>query len=258
MVVSRPLVDGIGLGAGVEEDEGAGAVSGFDHARREAGLADQGGLLVAGDAADGDGGAEQRRVGGAEVAGAVADFREHGGGDAEEAEHLRVPFRGGEVAEEGAGGVCGVGGEDAAGGEAPEEVGVDGAEGEFAGFGAAAGAGDSVEDPGDLGGGEIRVQAEAGAAGDFGVVAVAGELVAEIGGAAVLPDDGVVDRVAGGAVPDEGGFALVGDADGGDAGVGLGQGGAGGGEGGGPEVCRVVLDPAGVGVVLGEFFLGLG
>ena len=35
-------------------------------------------------------------------------------------------------------------------------------------------------------------------------------------GAAVLPDDGVVDRLAGGAVPDTRGLALIGDADAGD------------------------------------------
>ena len=39
---------------------------------------------------------------------------------------------------------------------------------------------------------------------------------AEVGGAAVLPDDGVVDRAAGVAVPDHDGLALVGDADAGD------------------------------------------
>ena len=33
------------------------------------------------------------------------------------------------------------------------------------------------------------------------------------GGAAVLPDDGVVDRLAGFAIPDDGGLALIGDAD---------------------------------------------
>ena len=42
------------------------------------------------------------------------------------------------------------------------------------------------------------------------------ELVAKGGGAAVLPDNCVVDRLAGGAIPDDCGFALVGDADGGD------------------------------------------
>ena len=39
---------------------------------------------------------------------------------------------------------------------------------------------------------------------------------ADVGGAAVLPDDGVVDRLAGLAIPDDGGLALVGDADRGD------------------------------------------
>ena len=40
--------------------------------------------------------------------------------------------------------------------------------------------------------------------------------IAEIRGAAVLPDDGVVDRLAGGAVPEHRGLALIGDADAGD------------------------------------------
>ena len=37
-----------------------------------------------------------------------------------------------------------------------------------------------------------------------------------VGDAGVLPDDGVADGLAGVAVPDHGGFALVGDADGGE------------------------------------------
>ena len=40
------------------------------------------------------------------------------------------------------------------------------------------------------------------------------ELIAELRRAPVLPDDGVVDRTAGAALPDDGGLALVGDADG--------------------------------------------
>ena len=39
---------------------------------------------------------------------------------------------------------------------------------------------------------------------------------ADVGGAAVLPDDGAVHGLAGGAVPHHGGLALVGDADRGD------------------------------------------
>ena len=68
----------------------------------------------------------------------------------------------------------------------------------------------------DLGAGEVGVDHEAGAFADEGFVAVALQAIAEIRGAAVLPDDRVVDRLAGLAVPDDGGLALVGDADGGD------------------------------------------
>ena len=51
-----------------------------------------------------------------------------------------------------------------------------------------------------------------------GLVPGLAQRVADGGGAAVLPDDGVVDRPAGGAVPQHGGLALVGDADGGNVG----------------------------------------
>ena len=42
------------------------------------------------------------------------------------------------------------------------------------------------------------------------------QLGADVGGAAVLPDDGAVHGLPGGAVPHHGGLALVGDADRGD------------------------------------------
>ncbi len=73
--------------------------------------------------------------------------------------------------------------------------------------------------------------------------------------APALPDDGVVHRTAVGAFPEQGGLALVGDADGGDPA----RGGAGrleqlphGAAHRVPDLLGVVLDPAGTGVVLGE------
>ena len=76
-----------------------------------------------------------------------------------------------------------------------------------------AAAGDVVEDPGDLGAGEIRIEDQAGLGRDLAFMAGALQRLAAVGGAAVLPDDGVVDRLAGGAVPHHGRLALVGDAD---------------------------------------------
>ena len=80
--------------AGVGQDEGAGAVGRLGVAGREAGLADRRRLLVAGDAADRDGAAEMVGEGGAELAGAVADFRERRARHAEQIEQAFVPAAG--------------------------------------------------------------------------------------------------------------------------------------------------------------------
>jgi hypothetical protein len=81
------------------------------------------------------------------------------------------------------------------------------------------------------------------------------QLVAATGGATVLPDDGVVDRLAAAAVPHDHGLALVGDPDTGH----VGRGGAGHvqrltarRERGVPDLGRVVLNPPGTWEVLGE------
>ena len=70
---------------------------------------------------------------------------------------------------------------------------------------------------------------------------------ADVGGAAVLPDDGAVHRLTGGAVPHHRGLALVGDADRGDVLCGearLLQRLAADRDGRGPDVLGLVLDPA--------------
>ena len=103
-----------------------------------------------------------------------------------------------------------------AAGQLPDQPGVDVAEQQFAGAGALARAGHVVENPADLAGGEVGVDDEPGLARDGRRPrGAAGQLGAVIGRAAALPDDGGRDRLAGRAVPDDGGLALVGDADGG-------------------------------------------
>ena len=61
--------------------------------------------------------------------------------------------------------------------------------------------------------GEVRVEAQAGQLGDARLVAVGAQLVADAGGAPVLPDDRAARGAEGLAVPQHGGLALVGDAD---------------------------------------------
>ena len=182
-------------------------------------------------------------------------------GDVEESADVLVPPALGDVVDQGARGVGGVGGVDAASGQVPDQPGVDGAEGELAGFGPRPRALDVVEEPLHLGPREVGVEKKAGAGGDHRFVPGGLQGGAGVGGAAVLPDDGGVDRLAGLAVPDQRRLALVGDADGGDVGgldAGLLDRGAGGAGDGGPEVGGVVFDPAGAGVVLGKLFLGGG
>ena len=117
---------------------------------------------------------------------------------------------------------------------------------------------DMVEDPADLGGREVGVNHQPGAAPDLLGAAKLPQLGTERLAAPVLPDDRVVDGLAGAAVPDHGGLALVGDADGLDVArgqPGLGDGLAGGGELRLPDFFRVVFYPAGLGVDLAELAL---
>src|SRR5690606_17347665 len=91
-----------------------------------------------------------------------------------------------------------------------------------------------------------------------GLETVGAQPVAHVGGAAVLPDDGAMDRAAGLAVPDDGGFALVGDADAREP-ARIDAGGEqrmlDGGDGRAPEILGLVLDPARIREVLVELLL---
>ncbi|MNS91052.1 hypothetical protein D3C72_1251260 [compost metagenome] len=164
-----------------------------------------------------------------------------------------------DVEEHGARGVGVVGDVHLAAGKFPDQPAVDGAEQQLTVARALAAAFDVVEDPLELGAGEVRVGDQAGGVADVLLVAIALELLADLGAASALPDDGVVDRAAGVLVPDHGGFALVGDADGCylvvvQAGLcqGLDHHGALGRE----DFHRIVFDPAGLRVMLCELPLG--
>ena len=113
-----------------------------------------------------------------------------------------------------------------------------------------------LQDPGELRPGEVGGQGQPGrlAIPVGSVRRPGGQPVADPLGSGVLPDDRRVDRLAGGTVPDDCGLALVGDADGDDIGrfgVGPGQRRPDDLAGVGPDLVRVVLDPAGPGKVLG-------
>ncbi len=255
----RPGRRGHGLVAGVQQQEAARAVGDLDHAAARAGLPEERRLLVAGHAGDGHGGAEQRRVRLADDAAAVHDVGQQRARDAEERQELVVPGAGADVVEQRPRRVARVGHVAAAAAEPPGHPAVHGAERQLAGLRALAHAGDVVQQPADLGAREVRVEEEAGLAPDQRLGAGDAQLLAEAGGAPVLPDDRRRDRRRGRPVPQDGGLALVGDADAGDRGgghAGLLERGPRGGQLGQPELLRVLLDPAGVRRAEADLLLG--
>ena len=202
----------------------------------------EGRLLVARHSANGDV-ADHR---GAVVAGAVPHLREHGFRHPEEATEIVIPAPFADVVEHGARGIGGVGGVDLSAGQVPQQETVDGAGQKFAASGAFPGAFDMIENPGDLGAREIGIRQQARALGNHRGVAFSGKTAACAGGSAVLPDNCRGDRPAGGAIPDDHGFPLVGDAHGGDGRGGPGQHLAQSVDAGGEDVLGILFNPAGL------------
>lgn len=143
--------------------------------------------------------------------------------------------------------------------QVPDEPGIDGAEGEFAAIGFFASAGNIIEQPADFASGKVGINDKAGLVFYQFRLASFFQAFAEIGGSPVLPDDGIVDGSTRFAIPNDGGFALVGDAECSDvfAGeIGFRENVAGDLELSGPNFARIVFNPAGLGKVLLEFLLG--
>jgi len=118
-----------------------------------------------------------------------------------------------DIEEHGAGVVADVSGVKLAPGKFPDQPCIHCSEGKLSRFRKGAGAGNVVEDPRDLGGREIGIDEKPGLLLNAFTMTFGSEALAEVGGPAVLPDDGIAERLSGFAVPDNRGFTLVGDAD---------------------------------------------
>jgi hypothetical protein len=246
--------------AGVQQREAAGAIGALQHARPKARLADGRRLLVAGNPGDRHRRAEQRRRGGAERRAAVAYLRQNRPRNAQEPQELVVPVLAMDVVEHGARGVGHVGRVHRAAGQTPEQERIDRAERQLAAFGGLPRACDLVEQPGELGRGEVRVDHQSGARAHQRIVAGRAERAAALGGAPVLPYDRAVHRLPARPLPQHHGLALVGDAERGDVGgleLRFGQGLVTDRERVLPDGLRIVFDPARARIVLLEFALAL-
>ena len=174
------------------------------------------------------------------------------------ADQLRVPVEPPDVEAEGPRGVRGIGRVDASAGELPEEPAVHRAEGQLAAGRALPELGPGLEEPRDLGPREVGVQDQPGPGAHERLETVGAQALAERRRAAALPDDRPVDRDARPPVPEQGRLPLVGDPDRGQVarrdarrderrpgGVELGR----------PDLGRIVLHPAGLGVVLRQLLV---
>ncbi|MNI42392.1 hypothetical protein D3C73_966870 [compost metagenome] len=246
------------LVAHVHQHEAAGAVGVLRHAGGEAGLAEGGGLLVAGHACDGNRPTQPFRQGLAHDRAAGRDAGQHAARNIQQRQDLVVPILRVQIEQHRARRVAAIGAVHRAAGQLPDQPGIHRAESQLAALGHLARAGHVVQQPRELGAREIGVQHQARARLQEVGVPVVAQLVAHWRGAAVLPDDGAGKRAAGGAFPDQRGFALVGDADGGDVG--------GGGAGiaqrfarhvqlAVPDLAGIVFHPARPWIVLAEFTL---
>ena len=98
----------------------------------------------------------------AEAGGGILHLGQHRARHARDLQELVVPLAGVDVEQQRARGIGGVGGVHLAAGEPPEQIAIDGAEHQLAALGARPRAGDVVQDPGDLGAGEIGIDDQAG------------------------------------------------------------------------------------------------
>ncbi len=206
------------LRAGVVDHEAAGAIRILGLADAEADLAHRGRLLIAEDA--GHRHAIQRATLDVTVGlAARSNLGQHLTRHTDRLQQVVVPIQRLEVHQHRARRVGHVGDVDAAirpAGEPPGHERVDVAEERIAGLGLLQRAGDVVEDPAHLRAGEVGGQRQTRLVAEAILAAIPGELVDDMVGASVLPDDGVVERLAGAPVPDDGRLTLVGDADRGD------------------------------------------
>jgi hypothetical protein len=166
-----------------------------------------------------------------------------------------------QIEKHGAGGVAGVGDVHSAAGQFPQQPTIHRAECQAAGCGKLSCAGNVLQNPGNLAAGEVGVDQQAGSLLDETLVTLRFQVFTKRGGAAILPDNGVADGLAGGAIPHDRRFSLVGNADSGDVAglhVCLGQSFQGDCNLRCRDLFRIVLDPSGLGENLCELALGHG
>ena len=133
----------------------------------------------------------------------------------EVAQDLAVPGQRVNVEEHRARGIGDVRGVQGAACQVPNQPGVDGPAGKPAALRPFSRTGNALKKPDDLGPRKIGVSNQSRLFTDDVAKAFLSDQIAHVSRTATLPNDGTMERLAGGAVPQHYGLTLVGDADGG-------------------------------------------
>ena len=228
-------------------------------------MSDQGRLLVTCRAGDGQGAAEQGRVAVARHLGAAGDARQGLDRHIEQVAKVLTPGPRLQVHQGGARGVGGV--RDVAfaaparlGRQLPDQPGIDRTQLDLAPGRSRPAVRHPVQQPGVLGRREIGIEDQARRRLHIRLMPLGHHPRRDVRRPPILPDDGPVQGLARRGVPDHRGLALVGDADGGEPAdaPGLSDHLATGLERRGPDLGRVMLDPARAREMLGQLDLADG
>ena len=244
--------------AAVHQQETSRAVRVLHRPRLDAHLPEQGRLLVARNSRDGHLVRENRGLGRSVHFARRLHRGHHRSRNVEQLQQLLVPLQGVDVEKHRARRIAHVRHMHLAARQPPDQPRIDRAEHQLALLGPFARSGDVVQNPFYLRRAEIGVDYQSRFFADEFGFAVGFQPVAVLRGPAVLPDDGVVDRLFGLRIPYDRGFALVGDAYARDVqSVDVDCGDRFGDDRRlrRPYLVRIVLDPSRFGKQLGEFAL---
>ena len=198
--------------ARIQQGKTARAIGGFHHARRKAALANGRRLLIACHATNGNGSAEQSGIGFAKIPGTITHFWQNGFRDTKQAQQISIPNTAPDIEQHGARGIGGIRRMHAPTRQAPEQKTIHRTEGQRTAFRRCARTRDIVQQPSELGRGEIGISQQARAFRQQRFMALGAQLRAGICRAAILPDNGAMQAAPSGAIPKQRGFALISDA----------------------------------------------
>ena len=201
---------------GMHEKEAARAKRILDLPLSETALPEECRLLIPGAAGDRQFSVQQEGIAHAVHMTGWKNLRQHCGGNSEDIQQFAVPAPFMDIEQHRARSIGVIRGVNAPLGEIPDEPAVHGAERQLSRFRSGPCTLHMIQDPGNLGRGEIGIRHKSRFLPDLIHKATGAEFLDRIGRAPALPDNGIIQRLARFPIPDDRGLSLICDTDRGD------------------------------------------